>query len=202
MTGRKLALGVAWGAAICLLGAQAVKNFEPPRTAVVDIAAVFDAYRKKVDLQAQLEVDTTTLEGQLKGLEDKYEEILAELKIVKPGSDRESELQFEKFKIEREVKGLRQNELKKLHEKRVAFLKEIQGEIAKEIQAYFEANDLDLVIEKGVKAEGNGSVPRFEWPIVHAVKPELEITDEIARRLNARYDQQGAGESSATQKQP
>ena len=69
-----------------------------------------------------------------------------------------------------------------------AKLREIKEEITSEIEIYAQAYDLDLVLEKTVNAEGDprGGVS-FQWPIVHYAKPEIDITSQIVKRLNERY---------------
>ena len=189
MTARSLAL---WGGCTaCFLLAmgetgRALRTFAPPRVAVVDISAIFDGYQKKDDRQSQLRGDTDALEGKLKELEKKYKELIEELPHLEPGQ-KQTEKQVEKLKLELEVKELKGRELKKLREKQIDFLKEIREEITREIQDVAQAEDLDLVIEKNVTAEGEGNSPGFHWPIVHYTKPEIEITAEITERLNARY---------------
>ncbi len=49
------------------------------------------------------------------------------------------------------------------------------------------AQDVDMVLEKVLTLDSEGTGPGSRWPIVHFAKPEFEITDEIAERLNSRY---------------
>jgi Skp family chaperone for outer membrane proteins len=194
MTGRVLA--ILGGGAICFLlggflpgmpqATNVQRSFAPPRLAVVDISAIFENYEKKADRQAQLRGDTEALEAKLKELEKKYKELLEELPHLEPG-EKLTEKQIEKLKLELDVKELKGRELKKIREKYVEFLKELREEIKQEIEVYARAQDLDLVVEKNVTAEGEGNTPVIPWSIVHFAKPELDITVEITERLNARY---------------
>jgi Skp family chaperone for outer membrane proteins len=172
--------------ALGALGAEAVRTFQPPRTGVVDIALVFDLYDKKKDRQGELKGETDKVELKLKDLERRYKEIVDELPLVENGT-RKNELMLQKYKLEIEVKELKDNEMKRLRDVQIKYLKEIRDEISEEINVFAEAQDLDLVLEKTVTAEGEQPGMGFRWPIVHFAKPELDITKEIALRLNSHY---------------
>ncbi|MBI4605876.1 MAG: OmpH family outer membrane protein [Planctomycetes bacterium] len=174
-------------AGLLLVGAGqgALKAFKPPRTAVVDISEVFEGYHKKRDRQDQFQAAIKGVEDKLKDLEKRYKDLVAELPNIEPG-EKADEKEDEKTLLEMQVKRLKNREMRRLRDTMVRYLQEIRDEITREIQAYAEAEDLDLVVEKRVMAEA-GETAGFQWPIVHFAKPELEITKEIAGRLNARY---------------
>jgi Skp family chaperone for outer membrane proteins len=182
----KLGLVVLAVAALLVTGAEVATTFKPPATAVVDIAAVFDQYDKRRDRQDELQVETKKLEGDLKELEQQYKDIEQELPLVED-LERREELTLSKVQIEMKVKRLKGTELQRLRETQLKYIQEIRDEITQEIEAYAKAMDLDLIVEKTVTAEGEGPAVGFRWPIVHFVKPEFEITKEIADRLNGRY---------------
>jgi len=173
---------VASGAVLVVVGNEAERLFRPPRVAVVDISAVFEDYGKKKDRQDELQKSTKEVEEKLKDLERRYKDINAEINNLEPGPAKNEKL-LEKVKLEIDVKELKDRELKKLEEIQLRYLQEIRDEISAEIQTFSRSLDLDIVIEKTVAAAREG--PR--WPIVHYVKPELDITKEILDRLNARY---------------
>ena len=174
--------------ALLVVGAQAVRSFKPPATAVVDIAEVFEQYEKKKDRQAEFQAEIKGVEDKLKDIEKKYKDVVQELPQVEAGP-RKNDLMLQKLKLEMEVKDLKEKEMDRLRGTQLKFLEEIRNEITQEIRAYADAENLDLVLEKTVTAESGDGNQRmgFRWPIVHFVKPELEITKEIAERLNAHY---------------
>ncbi len=176
------------GALLCamsFLGAQVARTFQPPRTAVVDISQVFEGYDKKRDRQEQFQAEIKAAEDKLKDLEKEYKDLISEIGNLEEG-ERKKEKELEKFKLERDVKDLKQTEMKRLRDTQMKYLQEIRDEIADEIKTYAQAQDLDLVIEKTVMAE-TGNDGGFRWPIVHYAKPEIDISTEIAERLNVRY---------------
>jgi Skp family chaperone for outer membrane proteins len=173
---------IAGSVVLALVGSEAERLFRPPRVAVVDVSAVFEDYGKKKERQDELQLATKGVEDKLKELEKRYKELNAEINNLEPGPGKNEKL-LEKVKLEIEVKELKDRELKKLEETQLKYLQEIRDEISAEIQTFAKSQDLDIVVEKTVAAAREG--PR--WPIVHYVKPELDITKEILDRLNARY---------------
>lgn len=171
-------------AAVVLVGAQATQSFRPPTVAIVDIAEVFTLYDKTQDRQAQLETEKSSVLEKLKELEARHKEVNQELPQLEAGA-RKDELLLQKFRLEMEMKNLRDTQLERLRETHMRFLNEIRGEITGEIEDYSKAQDLDVVFERTVTADSGQ--PGMNWPIVHFVKPEYEITKEIADRLNQRY---------------
>jgi Skp family chaperone for outer membrane proteins len=186
MVDRKVALWLTGFGGLLLLGGQALTTFRPPRTAVIDISKVFDAYEKKKERQTQFETDIKVVQEKLKALEKQYKELIEELPNLGPG-DRKTQLQLEEFKLKQKVEELQKTETGRLRETQMRYLKEIRDEIAEEIRAYAEAEDLDLVLEAKVVGDMGPEVGQFRWPIAHYVKPELEISNEVAKRLNNRY---------------
>ncbi len=173
--------------ALVLVGQRASQTFRPPRAAVVDISKVFDGYLKKQDRQKDLTNESRGVQSKFEALQQKLKEITADVKLMQAGQRRNEKL-LEKAKLEIEVKELENKELLRLQETQVRFLREIKEEITSEIEIYAQAYDLDLVLERTVNAEGD---PRggasFQWPIVHYAKPEIDITAQIVKRLNERY---------------
>ena len=172
--------------ALVLVGQRAARTFRPPRTAVVDISEVFDGYLKKQDLQKDLTNESRGVQSKFQALQQKLKDIAADVKLMQAGQRRNAKL-LEKAKLEIEVKELENQELLRLQQTQIRFLKEIKGEITSEIEIYATAYDLDLVLEKTVNAEGDPRGMSFQWPIVHFAKPEIDITSQIVKRLNERY---------------
>ncbi len=173
-------------AGLVLLGQRAVRNFRPPRTAVVDISSVFDSYQKKHDRQLDLTRESKSLQERFKILRQQLADIASDVKLMQPGQKRNEKL-LEKLKLEIEIKELENKELLRLQKTQVKFLREIKDEITQEIEIYAQAYDLDMVLEKTVNAEGDPRGLGFQWPIVHYAKPEIDITSQIVKRLNERY---------------
>ncbi len=169
-----------------LLCAEKARTFKSPTTAVVDIAKVFELYEKKKDRQEELQAEIKVVEDKHKDLEKKYKELVAELPNLEAGT-RKNDLMLQKLKLEMELKDLRETELKRLRETHLKYLQELKVEIMAEIEAYAKAQDVDMVLEKVLTLDSEGAGPGSRWPIVHFAKPEFEITDEIAERLNSRY---------------
>ena len=181
-----LALGVG---ALAVRGQapQEPRGFKPPRVAVVDIAEVFENYQKKKDIEGRFEAEIKVEQAKLDALEAEHKKLVEELKNVQTGSEREKELILKKTQLEYEVKNRQKELFKDFQERQFAALKEIREEIMGDIERYATGMDIDMVLEKKVSAETKGNGPSVHWPIVHYAKPELEITSDVVKRLNAKY---------------
>ena len=168
------------------LGAQAFTTFLPPRTAVVDIAKVFDEYQKQIDksaeLKAAVEKTTRLLDTLKEGITIKEEE----LKSIKQESPTYVKILSEALELKRKFREAQKKGTADIAKQQTDTIKMIRAEISKEIEMVATARELDLVLEKAVTAElqrGAG----FHWKIVHFSKPEYDITKEGTDRLNLRY---------------
>ena len=163
----------------------APRTFKPARIAVVDIAEVFENYTKKKDVEARLEKQVKAEEAKMQEKEKEYKGLLEELKNVEDGTEQHKTLTLKKIELEYQVKNRQKELLKEFQDKQVSALREIRDEITAEITQYATAMDIDLVLEKKISAEGKGQ--SINWPVVHFVKPELDITQDIVKRVNAKY---------------
>lgn len=168
------------------LGAQAFTTFLPPRTAVVDISTVFDAYQKQLDksgeLKAAIDKATKQLDSLKEGIAIKEEE----LKSIKQESPTYVKILSEALELKRKFREAQKNSQIEIQKKQGEIIKEIRSEIAAEIEKVATAKELDLVLEKAVTA-GDQRGAGFHWKIIHFSKPEYDITKEVTDRLNQRY---------------
>jgi Skp family chaperone for outer membrane proteins len=181
---------LVWGVAAVLAAlvvVGAAQTFRPPRTAVVSISEVFDGYEKKVQRQEQLAQLRDQLKQKIVDLEAQYEQLVEEIKLTR--GEAQAKKKLERYQLELKVETVKERDLAGLQTQYIEYLKEIRKEINDEIRQYAVAQDLDLVLERTVIAEGTPSTPGFQWPIVHYSKPEIDITQEIVGRLNRRLQQ-------------
>jgi Skp family chaperone for outer membrane proteins len=165
----------------------APRDFKPARIAVVDIAGVFENYQKKKDIEARLEAEAKVEEKKFQKMDSDFKALIEELKNVQEGSDKHKELTLKKTQLEYEIKNRQKELLKEFQEKQLGALREIRGEIVSDIEKYAASMEIDLVLEKKVPADNQQKIQAVPWVVVHYVKPELEITDDIVKRLNAQY---------------
>jgi len=165
----------------------APRTFKPPRIAVVDVAEVFEGYAKKKDREAQLEVELKAEEKKHLTMMSEYKASIEELKNVEDGSEKHKELTLKKANFEYEIKAREKELMKEFEEKHFKFVAEMRGEILKDLETYAASMDIDMVIEKKVVTPGKTPRQGSQWPIVHYAKPELDITQDLIKRLNAQY---------------
>jgi Skp family chaperone for outer membrane proteins len=181
MSRKTALLGAAWITTLVLAGPG---QFKPPRAAVVDTPAVFEKYEKKRVVEAKAIKERQDLDLKLKQLERQIEQLGRELDVVTEDAA-EAKL-VERFSLELKVKKLKEKELPQLFKRQLSYADGLRQEIEAEIQKYADANGLDFVLEKRFLLDVGGSLP-FQFPVVHYAKPEFEITDEIALKLNDLY---------------
>jgi Skp family chaperone for outer membrane proteins len=183
----------AAGASIAMAAAHAqngalppTRTFKPPRVAVLEVSRLFENYNKKKDREAVLKSESREEEKRYREMQSRLRAVLEELKNVENGSARHRELTMLSKGLEYDLKVLEQDLSRRFREKKLAALKEINLELSSDIERYATGLELDLVLEKTLVAEGeNGTGIRF--PIVHYARPEIDITDDLLLRLNARY---------------
>lgn len=176
---------LAVSASSLLLGTAVVREFAPPRTAVIDIKKVFEEYDRKKSLESTLVVEAQKAEQELADLKGRLKNIEDELKINPEGSAAYDSLILKRTELQLEISKLQREKVKEFQDKHRKAVTGIREEIVREIERYSEAHQLDLVLEYKFSAEGQNA-PSLAWPIVHFARPEIDITGEIIKILNER----------------
>lgn len=169
-----------------VLGARTAAHFQPPRTGVVDVAKVFKGYRRSVELGENLKRDERAIRDRLAELESRAEDMRRDLQLIK-SPDKQYEKIVERFKLELKARQIRELEFPRIAQKKLELVGELNQEIESQIKSFALANNLHLILEKSVQIELQGKSPPLNWPIVHFVVPELDITDAVTLRLNDMY---------------
>ena len=178
------------------------RDFKPARIAVVNIYDVFESYEKKKDMENRFVAEADVEKKKLLDQQKEYKKLIEERKNVQEGSERHMELTLKIGEFEYKMKNLEKELFKKFEEKKRLALDEIQKEITAEIKKYAEGLEIDLVLEKQIVAGTGDRTDSIRWPIVHYVKPELEITADIIKRLNAQYGKPAPAPTAPAQAQP
>jgi Skp family chaperone for outer membrane proteins len=183
-----LALGLlATSGWMFFVGAQGFTRFLPPRTAVVDISKIFESYQKRIVRAEELKKKYDDVMQELQNLKDSRELIEVEMKDLPPTSEDFQTKGLKLIQLGARIKEIQDKEGLDFEKKRSAFLEEIREEIKNEIRVVAESEELDLVLEKAVSAENPRAGLGFHWAIVHFAKPEFDITQKVAERLNERF---------------
>jgi Skp family chaperone for outer membrane proteins len=177
---------VAAAVGVTTLAPSVVKEFQPPRLAVVNVNDVFEKYHKKEDVESRLKEEIREAETKFGGLEKELKEVEAELKLLQEGSPKYNENVLKRTELQLALKDMQKAVLEKFQKKQLDAINEIRDEINGEIERYAEGHELDVVLEKRITAEAKG-LPPMNWPIVHFCRPEIEITSEIVNILNSQY---------------
>jgi Skp family chaperone for outer membrane proteins len=176
------------------------REFKPVRVAVIDISAVFENYDKKKDVEAKLKKEVEDKEKEFGDKQNELKKLQDQLKTLDEGTPQHRDLTLKVRGMEYEMKNRQKEILKELRTKQMDSLKEIRDEITADIKKYAEGLNLDLVLEKQVVGGAEGDANYFKWPFVHYAKGELDITEDIVKRLNAQYGKPAAPAGAATGK--
>jgi len=172
------------------------RAFKPPRVAVVDINEIFENYQKTIDIRSRFEAEMRVKENKFKEEQNILQKLKDELKNVQEGTERHKELTLQIQNKDYDLKNWQKKILKEFQERQINALKEIKDEIVADIERYARGLELDIVFEKQVAA---GQLNQIRWPIVHYVKPELEISGDIIKRLNTQYGHIGPVQTGSSQ---
>lgn len=178
-------------AGFLFLGAQAFTTFLPPRTAVVDSPRIFTDYNKRVDKEAELKAALEGIASELSKARDQYQIKQEQLKSIKRDSPAYLRTVTSMVELEQKIAETQKAKRVIYEEKANKPTAEIRGEISREIEIVAASKELDLVLEKAIKAKLIPQAPEFIWAIVHYSKPEYDITKEVTDRLNKRYKRPG-----------
>ena len=169
------------------------RGFKPPRVAVLEVSRLFERYNKKKDLEAKLKAETRDDEKKHTEQQSRYRAALEELKNLQNGSPRHRELTLLSKQLEYDLQQTERDLYRKVRERKLASLKEINLELSLDIDRYATGLELDLVLEKTIVAEAESGAG-FRWPLVHYARPEIDITDDLIQRLNAQYGPRRTGD--------
>ena len=178
-------------AGFLFLGAQAFTTFLPPRTAVVDSSQIFMDYNKRVDKEAEPKAAIEAVASKLSAAKDQYAIKQEQLKSIKRDSPAYLRTVTTMVELEQKIAEVQKSKRTIYEEKANKPTAEIRDEISREIKIVAAGKEVDLVLEKAIRAKLLPQAPEFVWAIVHYSKPEYDITKEVTERLNKRYKRPG-----------
>jgi len=162
------------------------RTFRPPRIAVLDVSKLFQGYGKAKDLDDRIKGEIREGQKMLRDLRSRQRKALDDLKNLKAGTKAHRDATLEAKGLEIDLQQLETDLEVKINAEQLAALKELRLDVATDIEKYATGLELDLVLEKTLFADGEkGKV--LPWPIVHYARPEIDITDDLIRRLNEQY---------------
>lgn len=152
-----------------------------PRTAVVDMAKVFQEYRKCDDLDRELENQIQARKDKIAEDQKRLEELKKERATLRPGSDDYAAKQEEIINLETRLDAQQRNYNQELEERYEAYWQEILRDVTAEVEAYAAIHKYALVLQKGLV------IREKAWNSVVYCEAALDITDELVDLLNKRY---------------
>ena len=168
------------------------------KVAVVNVPAVSERYQRTADLEAQFERRRQQLNEQRTAMNDKIERTRQSLREeLQPGSEAHAARRKELALLEAEMQFFMESEGKTIELQMAASLRSIFDDIQAVIREVAEGGSIDLVLaaDKLPDNPPESTAQVRQQIVLQKVlfwRPQIDITDEVVARLNARYNAQKA----------
>lgn len=168
----------------------------PPttRVAVVNIGKVSELYKRTADLEAEFGKKREGLNTQRDALRDKLQRLGRALQEeFKPGTDEYMARQKEFVMLQAELKYFKESHSEQIEKELAASLRTIYGDIRTVVEEIAKERGIDVVLASDELPPGappNTTQMRQQIVLQKVIywRPELDITDAVVERVNARYD--------------
>lgn len=182
-----------------LVGATA--RAAQPAVAVVNIPAVSEQYRKTADLEAHFDGVRQKLNEEREALRAKIDRTARSLQEeFKPGTDDYRQRRKQLAMLEAELQYFVESEGQRIEAGLARSLRMIFDDIHKVVGEVARDEGIDIVLaaDQMPTEAADSPTPVRQQILLQKVlywSPEVDLTDEVVARLNARYEAQG-GKSS------
>ena len=162
------------------------------RIAVADLRRIYEDYEKQKDEEKVVKAYQDRIRRRVESLRGDFQRLADEMKNLSLGSPERLERKQKIEKIKNELRNLTQTATRELNERVVRATRGLYGEVGEVVAEYAREHGIDLVIKKqSLRADGKSMAASVSFQIgfepVLYVDKQLEITDAIIERLNARY---------------
>ncbi len=169
-----------------LIWVEAGLNGAELRIAVVDFQRVFMSYEKRGELQKALDARKEKMNKELAAIEKELKAKQSDLDVLQPGTKEYTEVQGKVIELETLLEVTKRRFQFQLEQEQRGHMQRLLSDLDKQLQAYAKEHGIDLILSRYI------SDPRLARPLFIALysKPELDITDEIIKRLNSEYQKE------------
>ncbi len=181
--------------------ASARSNLAPAgstKVAVVDVPSVSQRYQRFADLEAHFEQQRVSFGQKRDAIRERIERTTRSLgEQFKPGTNEFEERRKQLAMLEAELQWFVETEGQKIEQSLASSLRSIFHDIHTVVQEVAEEKGIDVVLAADrLPEEPPGSTRQARQQIVLQKvvywSPRVDLTDEVAARLNAKYKAQGA----------
>ncbi|MFP4055907.1 MAG: OmpH family outer membrane protein [Candidatus Brocadiia bacterium] len=175
---------------------------QPPKIGVVNVLRVFNELEEKIDMNAELRQEDAKREARLRELVDRVKDLQEKSKLVRPESDEGKKTAQLLEEARRELRSYSEASEDHMYNKLFDFTLRIYNKIRKEIDAYAQEQAYDLVLRtRDAELAGfpQSMSPRIRYSELNRqveersvlfARPAYDFTEEIIRRMNAKYRRQ------------
>lgn len=183
---------------VCLIGwvagarASASLTGQPTAVAVVDIMAVFESLKEKVQVEADLKTRLERINEDEQNRKKDLQALQGDLEILAPGTPafQEKQDELERGVIELQAwKGFQQ---KKLHRENAVHIENLYRKTIDSIGAVSRDNGYDIVMFKEKPVNFSSAKPEALPTLIQVRKvlwssDELDLTEQVIQRMNNEF---------------
>ncbi|MCA9036065.1 MAG: OmpH family outer membrane protein [Planctomycetaceae bacterium] len=178
----------------------AAPTSEPSRVGLIDMAQVFQGYKKFEDLRNSLQAEIESNDAQAKGMLERLQKLQAEINEKKftPGSPQFEQAEKQLLQGKSDFEAFREQVQRKLARKESEMFKEIYGDTTNAVALYAQYAKYTMVLRFDSKNIDDNTAPseavqRMNKQVVFH-NPNDDITKTVLDYLNKQYDKsRGAG---------
>ena len=169
-----------------------------PRIGFLDVTLVLEAYTRRTELEEEIRVRQAELSKQEHALLDKMNELQGEIEQLAMGTPERAELLRQREAAVKETRQFRATNMNALNRRVAETMQSLFEDVVAETRAVGREQGYDLILKhqsttSELAAYEDVAIQMAKQVVLYA-KPEYDLTQEVAARLNARYaDRKAAG---------
>lgn len=178
----KTSAAILFTAGVLMLVSAAQPSSAAPRLGVVDMGRVFQDYRKKGDLERDLQKIKDELETKLAALKKKIEPLARELELLAKGTDRYLEIEKEIFRLTQESNFEASRAEEEFTRRKRTSHDQLIADIHATIAEYGKTHGFGMILQREFTLPQEALAD--SWRSVLYYPPEADLTAAITEILN------------------
>ncbi len=181
---------------------QPTASSGPAKIGLIDMAKVFQDYKKFKDMRDSLKVEIERSDAKAKELAGKVTSIQTQMKDLKPGSPNYAKMEKALLNARGAFEAYRAGEQRELMRKESQIYKKIYVEVTQAVAAYAKHANYTLVIRFSPKGAEESETPQsivdsMNRQVVYH-RPNDDITQPVLNFLNRQYGRTSAAPRAGT----
>ncbi len=173
----------------------------PLKIGIIDVRQIYVSYDKRPIFEKEIETMQATMRARYAERTEKLRNLADEIEQFEDGSEERKERMKTYQKRIAELQSFQQAAQKIRDERISEITKELYGDIDEVIKAYGKEHDYDIILKKDILEEKSyGQMElllRIGQRIILYHKDSLDVTQDILKRVNEKYNARKAEEAKA-----